>query len=572
MRRLFKVIVFTVLMLALLAVCFLMRNDYAGKESFYISVYSQDGSCKNTLPFRGEEDCAVFVLPSYAKIGETTFRSGGKDIIGSDGTVLVSDGMKCSSLAANCQYELTAPDGKKQKVLFLQSGSVSTMYIDVSEEELNKVKSDKKHKTYANIALYTDSGKMAYRTGRRYDQIRGRGNWTWEQEKKPYNIYLENAADLLGMGGSNHWALIANALDETNLRNRIAYKYANKIAGYEFFSPECEYVDLYLNGEYQGLYLLCERIEIAENRLTADGQDFLFCLDASNRMEDMGTAFLLNPGIAVEIDHPDPCSQEEVKILENHLVEMQSVFLQEEGSGSDQSWKDYMDLDSWARKYLMEEIFQNYDAGAQSQYFLWHREDDKIYAGPCWDYDNILGVDGYEMSPRSFYARRNWRNSEQYTPWFGALWEKEEFSEYVKQLYANEFLPELNWLLDEGIKTEADHIRDAANADRVRWPSMFKNYESYQEAVEFMADFLSQRRDFLCSAWIDNLEYCIVTLKLPQGEYQFYCVLSGEICEELPTPDDFGLKGVKNWTYEDTGELFSYDTPIWEDVVLYAEP
>lgn len=333
---------------------------------------------------------------------EATFRSGGIDIVGSDGRVLLSDGMKCASVSVNCEYDLSAPDGSYKKILFLQSDSIATMYIDIFEEELEKVHADKKHKSYADIALYTDSGDVAYQTERRYDQIRGRGNWTWMQDKKPYNIYLEKAADLLNMGASNHWALIANAIDETNLRNRIAYQYAEKMAGYEFFSPECEYVDLYMNGEYQGLYLLCERIEIAESRLAADEQDFLFCLDADYRMPDMGTAFLLNPGIAVEINHPDPCTQEEEVILKNHLVEMQNAFLKE--GDSDQAWKDYIDLDSWAREYLIEEIFQNYDAGAQSQYFLWHMEDDKIYVGPCWDYDNILGVDGYGMSPRSFLA------------------------------------------------------------------------------------------------------------------------------------------------------------------------
>ena len=228
MRRLFTVTVFTVVMLAILAACFLMQNKYADDESFYITVLSQDGTSEKILPFSTEDDCAVFVLPSYAKMKEATFRSGGVDIIGSDGTVLLSDGMKCTSVSANCEYDLSAPDGSYKRVLFLQSDSIATMYIDISEEELEEVHADKKHKSYADIVLYTDSGDVAYQTRRRYDQIRGRGNWTWTQDKKPYNIYLEKTADLLNMGASNHWALIANAIDETNLRNRIAYQYAGK--------------------------------------------------------------------------------------------------------------------------------------------------------------------------------------------------------------------------------------------------------------------------------------------------------------------------------------------------------
>lgn len=289
-------------------------------------------------------------------------------------------------------------------------------------------------------------------------------------------------------------------------------------------------------------------------------------------MSGMDSAFLLNQGIAVEIDHPNPCTQEEETVLKNHLLEMQGAFLQEEGAGSEQAWKEYIDLDSWARKYLVEEIFLNYDAGAQSQYFHWRMEDNKVYAGPCWDYDDILGVYGYGMTPRSFLARWTWKTHDQYTPWFGALWEKEEFAEYVKRLYRTEFLPELNLLIEKGIKKEADHIRTAANADRVRWPSLCKNHGSFQEAAEFMTDFLTQRRDFLTSAWIDNVEYCTITLKMPLGQYRYYCVVPGTVCRELPTPESFGLEGVKYWTYEDTGDIFFYDTMIREDLVLYAEP
>lgn len=447
MRRYITVTVCTMIMLAALGMIFLMRNKFPEGNSFYITVNSQDGSSEMILPFDTEDDCAVFVLPSYAKIEEATFTSDGMDIVGSNGTILVSSGMKCTSVSVNCKYELTVPNDANRKVLFLQSDGVAAMYIDTSEEEL----------------------------------------------------------------------------------------------------------------------------EIAENRLTADDRDFLFCLDDARRIQGMGTAFLLNPGIAAEINHPDPCTQEEETILKDHLMEMQNAFLQKEGSGSDPSWKDYIDLDSWARKYLVEEIFLNFDAGAQSQYFLWRREEDKIYAGPCWDYDNILGVFGYGMTPRSFYARRIWKTSEQYTPWLGALWEKEEFAEYVKQLYRAEFLPELNRLLEKGIKKEADHIRNAANADRVRWPFLFKNHGSFQEAVDFMTDFLARRTDFLSSAWIDNVEYCTITLKIPGDYYRFYCVRPGTVCQELPTPENFGLEGVKYWTYEDTGEIFSYGTTIREDLVLFPE-
>lgn len=138
MRRYITVTVCTMIMLAALGMIFLMRNKFPKGNSFYITVNSQDGSSEMILPFDTEDDCAVFVLPAYAKIEEATFTSDGMDIVGSDGTILVSSGMKCTSVSVNCKYELTVPNDANRTVLFLQSDGVAAMYIDTSEEELEK--------------------------------------------------------------------------------------------------------------------------------------------------------------------------------------------------------------------------------------------------------------------------------------------------------------------------------------------------------------------------------------------------------------------------------------------------
>ena len=124
---------------------------------------------------------------------------------------------------------------------------------------------DQNHKERAAITLYTADGQVDYQ-GTETDMIRGRGNSSWNYEKKPYNLYLYQPASLLEMDEASEWALIANANDDTNLRNQLVYDFADQISPHPGWSPENEYVDLFLNGEYAGLYLLCEKVQNAAYR------------------------------------------------------------------------------------------------------------------------------------------------------------------------------------------------------------------------------------------------------------------------------------------------------------------
>lgn len=89
--------------------------------------------------------------------------------------------------------------------------------------------------------------------------IKGRGNSTWRMAKKPYKIKLDKAADLFGFGANKHWVLLANFLDETGMRNHTAADLA-KIAGVD--AMQTQFVDVYFNDSYAGLYDFCEHIRI----------------------------------------------------------------------------------------------------------------------------------------------------------------------------------------------------------------------------------------------------------------------------------------------------------------------
>ncbi|MFN5812873.1 MAG: CotH kinase family protein, partial [Bacteroidota bacterium] len=100
-------------------------------------------------------------------------------------------------------------------------------------------------------------------------EIRGRGNTSWtEYPKKPYRLKLFSSKSLLGMPSNRHWALIANYIDRSLIRNKTAYD-LSKYFGLKSASKS-EMTHVILNGNYQGVYQLTEVIKIGNDRVNID--------------------------------------------------------------------------------------------------------------------------------------------------------------------------------------------------------------------------------------------------------------------------------------------------------------
>ena len=136
-------------------------------------------------------------------------------------------------------------------------------------------------------ATLTIQGNETYnsKTTKLYDgatEIRGRGNSTWSQPKKPYRLKLDKKTDLLGMGKSKHWVLLANYLDESLQRNALAYNLSGSM-GMEQMSTV--FVDVVLNGDFVGNYQLCENIRVDPTRVDIFDWES-FCEDAAAVIAD----------------------------------------------------------------------------------------------------------------------------------------------------------------------------------------------------------------------------------------------------------------------------------------------
>lgn len=515
-------------------------------------------------------DCYVY-LPAYADMASVraVVPKGQALTLGG---VPLEDGMSCAAFPTNTELEFRSGRGAIGTLTFLPSANVAALFVDTLGESMSAVDGNKERKYPASLALYNADGTCDYRS-ERLDDIRGRGQWSWQQDKKSYNLYLEDDAGLLGMAPASKWALIANVMDESNLRNWLAYTCARQLGGDSpFFAPDCAFADVYLDGRYNGLYLLCEKIEARPGRLDIDPASLLIDIDYASRIGGMKDPFLLGGGMAVEIKSPSPCEAARKDELKGRLRDFQAALLSEDGvsPATGRAWSDYIDLDSFARKYLIEEIFENSDAGTASQYFYWNAADGRLYAGPCWDYDNSLGI-GWHRTPNCFLARRERRQASVYTPWFSALWRQEAFRRRVVELYKSEFLPRVSAMLDGEIAEKAREIETASRLNSLRWKSyyeanMYHQPLSYDGSPEAMTRFLREHIEFLSSAWLEGVEYGTVSF-VGFSPYQFFCLPLGESCETIPTPQDFCLPEGMIWLDED-GAPFDRQSLLTGDIAL----
>ena len=263
---------------------------------------------------------------------------------------------------------------------------------------------DKNVKVVMTAVIINEGNVNVKQTG----TIKLRGNSSLNSEKKPYLISFDKKTTFLDMPcNDKKWTLIPNMYDKSLLRNRLGYQ-ISFIFGLKF-SPSCRYVDFILNGNYRGNYMICDKIEVKEDRVDITKMDET-CIEepeisggyllqgAGAKFDASGETFKTAKGITLSYEYPsgDDITEEQKNYIKNKLDEIE-----------DQCYNDNVenvDLDSFARYFLVKDFSADRDAIFNSFYFYKDRGNDTIYFGPVWDFD--LGFD----NSRDFYPTNEKKN------------------------------------------------------------------------------------------------------------------------------------------------------------------
>lgn len=610
----------------LAAVVVLMeRNEYdrVRRDGSYMEtlrfVLGNSASEQTIACFTDEEEQVSYLfLPAYAKSGDVKVSFAGAASVvfaGESGETTLKNGGNISALHYGESYDLYFCDRKgerlaQQKIVIMHSAGLPAVFLETDSGSMRQLDEDKNYEEKGRIVLFDADGKVVCND--KLDRISGRGNSTWAYPKKSYGIRLKSRADLFGMGSADNWILLSNVEDRSYIRNKITYDMA--VAAGMTGSPESRYIDLYVNHRYHGMYQLCEKVEIDPERvpitdLEAENKRLNRDIENCGRFEnerqkgvvlsaaprDLTGGYLLERDVVEKfreeisgfytetlkdlytVKSPSYASEAQVDYISGLVNALEKAVVSEDGVNpeSGMSYADYIDMRSFAQKYIVEELCKNNGAGATSSFF--YKPDDsvskKLFAGPVWDYDKAYGnLDGINESTKDLcYLMQRGTDP---TTLFWHLNRHEEFRQTVSACYGEFFADYMQTIQDEKIDEYISEIDAAKDMDLIRWKEIYGESVDYEGEVQRIRDFLAARKPFLDEVWTEQREICTVGFSLEEGGIRNYMgVIKGERLERLPGEAPGTQEGelVFDGWYTEDGAFFDDKTPVEENIIVYAK-
>ena len=351
---------------------------------------------------------------------------------------------------------------------------------------------------YISIRIEKADGSpgMKYENNKVYvanTKIKGRGNYSWKWEKKPYALKFENKTEVLGMPAHKRWILLANWRDRTLLRNDAAF-WLSRRAGLPY-TVRGEFVELEINGEHRGNYYLCEQIKIDDNRVkitemkkkyTDKTGGFLMEIDSyfdeirRFRSAEFNLKYMFkDPDVDVKTDTSYRAAYHWMK----GYIDTFEKSLMTESDVDNHVYEKYLDVNSAIQFVMVNELtgnrdfFQNGDEdhyGPHSTY-LYKDKGKKLFMGPVWDFDyeTFIPEEYYPKEGSGWSAQHKfcWRGFDNTGYYYYFMCHDPQFVQKVKTFWSS-------FKSGESLKTDfATYINSmvakislSQKFDEARWP------------------------------------------------------------------------------------------------------
>ncbi len=319
------------------------------------------------------------------------------------------------------------------------SAVVPSMFITTGSG-LGAIEADKEFEDTGGAMALVDAGKVAAYNGA-LSEMKGRGNSTWTYPKKPYQIKLASTTELVsGAGAHKTWILLANYLDASLIRNQLAYGLdgaALRRAGVVDHSIKGRMIDLFIDGGFRGSYYLTEKVQVGPTRIAIpdlqkaneaanpsgvsatpvtttslagapglrearyvpfeqtpagfETSGYLLEMDFASGARGERSYVITRQGTSFALKGPEDANAAEVAFIGNRLQQLEDAIYSPTGRNSaGVHFSELMDVKSWARYYLVQEMTANDDAFKSSTY-LYLDNGGLLRPGPVWDADRSLG-------------------------------------------------------------------------------------------------------------------------------------------------------------------------------------
>lgn len=414
-----------------------------------------------------------------------------------------------------------APSTTKQ--IYTRDGNVFDTHLPVVDIETGGQRIEKVSETWAEISVVNPS------TGSNHSNdspgftaaavIKYRGNSSYLAfDKKQYRIEFRQGYgeeknkkySILGMSAGSDWVLNGPFLDRSLVRNRLIYGVSRELFSW---APDTRYCEVFLDGEYQGIYLMIEPVTNEEGRLNltdfglVSGQTaYVLKREMSNTEENGIYSFGTKNGITsfqLSISFPPPgrLTERQRQWIEHDISEFERALYSSSFDDPDYGYAAYIDLDSFVNYFIINELTLT-KAGYISTYV--YKDLDGKLKTTVWDFNNSYdNYQGEVMSVEQFYVAES--------NYYNRLFQDRKFTDAVVARYRElrkGVLSEENLLrrVDENVA----YLDKAIDRNYEIWGYTFYEHqlsrdergnnrdpESYEEAVEQLKRSIEARGDFL---------------------------------------------------------------------------
>ena len=543
MKKSIWIIAVSICLTVLLSVCIFAGN----KTQIQVLIPNADGQTISVSATDG-----VFYLSSSVDLTKISFASDGEIVYAGKAlqageTIDITPCKTTDERGAECYRLSLSVGGKTESYTFYHDGTLSSVFVSTSEG-LSAIDRDKEYRDKnAQIVMLNGDGSAEYSdlSANTNSEIKSRGNATWTYLKKPYQIKLASKTDIFGMGKAKTWILLANYTDQSMLHNALGFTLGDALN--IPYNIDYRFVNLYVDGEYRGLYMLTEKVQIddervdiadlekatekanpdveldsLDTRLVTEGaliansvlESYSYCVGAESpaditggylvELDFRGTQepchFTTESGLIYAVKSPEYASREEMEYIAGLFADMEEAIYSETGyNRKGIHYTEYIDMESFAGVYTVQELMKNWDAYLGSMFFFKDADSNgetaKIYMGPLWDLDNTLGnirFDKYFFDDTSFLWAQEGVFQDYVRTFAKSLMKHADFQYEVAQQYAVAYSTVQAALADNGWFAEsAEEIRGGVMMDRTRWKlydsdSWLLSQYGYKSSVKFI--------------------------------------------------------------------------------------
>lgn len=406
----------------------------------------------------------------------------------SEGNVFpITEDLGGRDFTAGSNYEFSLTAGDKE------CSGLPLLFINTADRK--KIKSKEEWMEGSSYVIVNSKGSVLDVSGK----VKGRGNTTWTYSKKPYAVKFSKKQKPFGFPANKNWVLLAESCDRSLLRT--VYMCAISKACDIEWTINYQYINLFLNGEYMGVYVFTDKVEESSNRIKVKKDGFI--IEDDNYYMNENLYFITYNGLGRPYTFKYPDDEKDIFEGDDNFLFIKSFMNELEfnlktllNDHKDVYYMDYLDVTSFAQFFIANQVFMNFDP---NRYYVLPSRQSKLKMMPVWDSEWSMGlwINEWPGNPYPIESNAYWENMY----YFKYLLKSPTFKETVKEEWAK-FKDNIQQVKDE-VESVRQVISKAQAYNFRRWPSPGRQlnvqYETWEKEVEALSLFLQKRIE-----WMDN--------------------------------------------------------------------